>query len=284
MTRGDIPSNVSDTARWVAAYRARETTRPDALFHDPLADLLAGERGHAIADSAPRMMRGGWPIVTRTKLIDDLVTKAVAEGCDRVLNLAAGLDTRPYRLDLPPELLWIEADLPGIVAEKDDALADQTPRCVLIRRAVDLADPDARAKFLDEALGAIGPATASASTALVLTEGLLMYLDPPTVTDLANALARPEIAWWLLDLSLGMKKMRSGDTFANAPMKFEPPNGVRFFEDLGWQPIELESLLLHARKLHRAPWYLRPFTYLPQPDPRKPMRNPWSGIIRLRHT
>lgn len=283
MTRGDVPSDVSDTARWVAAYRARETTRRDALFRDPLADRLAGERGHAIADSAPPMMRDGWPIVTRTKLIDDLVAKAIAEGCDRVLNLAAGLDTRPYRLELPAELLWIEADLPGIVAEKDHALAGETPHCVLVRRAVDLADPEARGKFLDEALGAIGPVTAPASKALVLTEGLLMYLDPSTVTELADALTRPEIAWWLLDLSLGMKKMRSGDTFANAPMKFEPPNGVRFFEDLGWQPVELENLLVHARKFRRAPWYLRPFTYLPQPDPRKPMRNPWSGIIRFRH-
>ncbi|MET9026412.1 SAM-dependent methyltransferase [Nocardia sp. NPDC004168] len=284
MTRGDVPSNVSDTARWVAAYRARETIRPDALFRDPLADRLAGERGHAIADNAPTVMRDGWPIVTRTKLIDDLIATAIGEGCDRVLNLAAGLDARPYRLDLPDELLWIEADLPEIVAEKDSALAGETPHCVLIRRAVDLADPDARMKFLDEALGAIGPSATGASKALVLTEGLLMYLDPPTVTDLATALARPEIAWWLLDLSLGMRKMRSGDTFANAPMQFEPANGVRFFEDLGWQPIELESLLLHARKFHRAPWYLRPFTYLPQPDPRKPMRTPWSGIIRFRHT
>ncbi|WP_181723150.1 class I SAM-dependent methyltransferase [Nocardia gipuzkoensis] len=283
MAGGDIPSNVSDTARWVAAYRARETARSDALFRDPLADRLAGERGHAIAAAAPSVMRNGWPIVTRTKLIDDLIAKAIGEGCDRVLNLAAGLDTRPYRLELPADLLWIEADLPGIVAEKDEALADASPHCVLVRRAVDLADPDARAKFLDEALGAIGPVTAPASKALVLTEGLLMYLDPGAVTDLANALARPEIAWWLLDLSLGMKKMRSGDTFANAPMKFEPPEGVRFFEERGWQPIELESLLLHARKFRRAPWYLRPFTYLPQPDPRKPMRNPWSGIIRFRH-
>jgi O-methyltransferase involved in polyketide biosynthesis len=46
-------SNVSDTARWVAVYRAWESARPDALFRDPLAGRLAGERGRAIAAAAP---------------------------------------------------------------------------------------------------------------------------------------------------------------------------------------------------------------------------------------
>ena len=50
-------SNVSDTARWVAVYRARESARPDALFHDPYAELLAGERGRAIAAFMPRQAR-----------------------------------------------------------------------------------------------------------------------------------------------------------------------------------------------------------------------------------
>jgi hypothetical protein len=96
-------SNVSDTARWVPTYRATESARPDALFHDPLAERLAGERGSAIVASAPRTIRNGWWLVARTKVIDDVIIEAIGDGCDRVLNLAAGLDTRPYRLDLPPD-------------------------------------------------------------------------------------------------------------------------------------------------------------------------------------
>ena len=61
-------SNVSDTARWMAAYRAAESARHDALFNDPFAERLAGERGHAIAAAAPRLTRNGWWWVTRTKL------------------------------------------------------------------------------------------------------------------------------------------------------------------------------------------------------------------------
>src|SRR6478735_3128298 len=91
-----LVSNVSDTARWVTAHRAKESARPDALFHDPLAERLAGEQGHAIIAAAPRSIRHGWWLVARTKIIDDLIATAISQGCDRVLNLAAGLDTRPY--------------------------------------------------------------------------------------------------------------------------------------------------------------------------------------------
>ncbi|MFB8279246.1 class I SAM-dependent methyltransferase [Nocardia colli] len=283
MAGGQAPiSNVSDTARWVAAYRARETARPDSLFQDPLADRLAGEHGHAIVDQAPRIMRNGWSVVTRTKLIDDLIAKSIAEGCDRVLNLAAGLDTRPYRLALPAGFVWIEADLPELLAEKERALAGETPRGVLIRRAVDLADPSARDTFLDEALGPLGPTGTPATKALVLTEGLLFYLDEATVADLAHALTRPEIAWWMADLTFRMDRMRTSAMFENAPMKFDPADGLAFFGALGWQPVDSENLLVQARKLGRAPWYLRPFSYLPQPDPRKPLRNPWSAVVRFR--
>ena len=88
-------SNVSDTSRWIAASRASESARADALFRNPYASLLAGERGRAIAALMPRQTRNGWPMIARTKLIDDLVHTAIAEGADCVLNLAAGLDTRP---------------------------------------------------------------------------------------------------------------------------------------------------------------------------------------------
>ncbi|PRC46147.1 SAM-dependent methyltransferase, partial [Mycobacterium sp. ITM-2017-0098] len=76
-------SNVSDTARWVAVYRAIESARPDAVFNDPYADRLAGARGREIVATVPRMMRSGWWMVARTKTIDDIITKAISDGCDR---------------------------------------------------------------------------------------------------------------------------------------------------------------------------------------------------------
>ena len=272
-------SNVSDTARWVAVYRARESARPDALFHDPYAQLLAGERGHQIAAFMPRQARNGWPMIARTKLMDDLVMAAIAEGCDCVLNLAAGFDTRPYRLAVPSSLRWIEADLPALTEEKEELLKDAEPRCQLRRIKVDLADSGARVAMLKEAVG-------PSSNALVITEGLLVYLDEAQVRSLAMDLGdQAGIRWWILDLAspalLQMMAKSMGPQLANAPMKFGPANGVAFFEALGWRATQIQSVLRAAARFRRLPWTLKLFAFLPEPNPRNPGRAPWSAVVQF---
>jgi methyltransferase (TIGR00027 family) len=272
-------SNVSDTARWVAVYRAWESARADALFHDPYADLLAGERGRAMAALMPRQARSGWPMIMRTKLIDDLVQAAIAQGCDCVLNLAAGLDTRPYRLELPESLRWVEADLPALIEEKDRLLADARPRCQLSRIKVDLADSGARAAVLP---GMVGPSR----KALVITEGLLIYLDEAQVRALAADLwAQAGIRGWILDLAspevLRTLLKRMGRHLANAPMKFAPQNGIACFEALGWSVTEVHSLFRAALRFRRLPWFLRLFALLPEPDPRRLGRSRWAAVVQL---
>jgi methyltransferase (TIGR00027 family) len=274
---GHLVTHVSDTARWTALHRATESARADALFSDPLAERLAGERGRAIVAGAPRIIRNGWWLVARTKIIDDAIADAIDSGCDRVLNLAAGLDTRPYRLNLPANFTWVEADLPALLAEKARLLADEQPRCRLTRSAVDLADPRARDAFLTDAL-------AGATKALVLTEGLLMYLDDRDVSALSQAIMRPEVGWWTLDLAgPGLKKMmnKKADMMENAPFRFAPDNGVAYFEDLGWRCVDVESLLAAARRFHRLPLFMHAVARLPQQDPRRPGGRPWNAAAVL---
>ncbi|MET7768408.1 SAM-dependent methyltransferase [Nocardia sp. NPDC005366] len=273
-------TNVSDTARWVAAYRAIESARPDALFVDPLAARLAGERGRAIAEGpvAPRGGRSGWPQVVRTKLIDDLIVDSLAHGCDRVVNLAAGLDTRPYRMDLPAELLWHEADLPALLAEKDELLADEKPCCGLVRTPVDVTDTVALTAFLDAA-------TEGAHRTLVITEGLLPYLTPTQVSALCGALRRPEIRWWLLDLYSPMMRqavnLSMGRHLGSARWHFAPADGVRFFT--GWTAVDTQSLFEAAARWNRSPKPLRLHAHLPGlGTPTKPGQlSLWSGAVRL---
>ncbi|HWT48180.1 MAG TPA: SAM-dependent methyltransferase [Mycobacterium sp.] len=273
-------THVSDTARWTALHRATESARPDALFSDPLAERLAGEHGRAIVARVPRTTRNGWWLVARTKIIDDAIAEAIADGCDRVLNLAAGLDTRPYRLELPSDLTWVEADLPKLLEEKTQLLADQAPRCRLTRTAVDLAKPQARDAFLDDALD-------GATKALVLTEGLLMYLEDRDVVALSDAIKRPVVAWWMLDFAgPGLKRMmnkKMAGMLQNAPFKFAPENGLAFFEDLGWRTVEVEALYMAAHRFRRLPMLMRPVTWLPQPDPRHPGSRAWSATALLTH-
>jgi methyltransferase (TIGR00027 family) len=276
---GHTITHVSDTARWTALHRATESARPDALFSDPLAERLAGEQGRAIVDNVPWTDRSGFWLVARTKIIDDAIAAALAHGCDRVLNLAAGLDTRPYRLVLPPDLTWIEADLPKLLAEKTQVLADQTPRCRLTRIAVDLADPLARDAFFDEALG-------GATKAFVLTEGLSMYLEASDIAALSGAIKRPEVAWWMLDFAFpGLKKRINKNVAgiaANAPFKFAPENGLAFFEDLGWRAVEAESVLEAAYRFHRLPIWMRPLAWR-RSDLRRPGGKPTSAVALLTH-
>src|SRR5213080_2363289 len=63
--------NISDTARWMAFYRAMESERPDALFHDPYARFLAGERGKEILASLPKGRTWAWAMIVRTAVMDE---------------------------------------------------------------------------------------------------------------------------------------------------------------------------------------------------------------------
>ena len=268
---------VAATARWVAAERARESARPDALFTDPLADRLAGEPGRALA----AWMRGDSQfesptLPVRTRFFDDAVLAAVGRGAgtpdggraagapdadrvaaapttggratadpttarggrgghhpptdptpadqpptenppanhspachlpadhppfdptpadepptdrppaDQVVVLAAGMDARAYRLDLPAELAWFELDRPALLAVKERELAEVVPRCRRYAIGCDLAE--------DWPAALLGAGFDPARPAVWLVEGLLAYLDGDLVElllDRLTALAAP---------------------------------------------------------------------------------------------
>jgi hypothetical protein len=99
--------HISDTALWVAVYRAQESERADAVFRDLYARKLAGDRGMRIAAAMPFAKRHSWSYVARTWLVDQIIEREVLQGTDMVINLAAGLDSRPYRMQLSASLRWI---------------------------------------------------------------------------------------------------------------------------------------------------------------------------------
>jgi methyltransferase (TIGR00027 family) len=271
--------NVSDTARWVAVYRARETERPDAHFRDPFARRLAGERGEQIAKSMPLGRDNDWSMITRTWLGDQFINEQVQQGVDTVINLAAGLDARPYRMQLPASLKWIEVDLPEILAYKEEILRDEKPVCSLERIRLDLSNATARRELFSEIGG-------RCKKALIITEGLLIYLTSDDVAGLAKDLAAPlSFQSWILDIaSPGLirmlaKKMAKQLNEA-APFKFAPPEGPDFFLPYGWKPVDVRSLLKTAAKLKRLSLLLRFFALLPETEKSRRDR-PWSGMCLL---
>ena len=244
--------NVSDTARWVAFYRAMESDRPDALFRDPWARKLAGERGAAIVRHVPRAEAMAWALIVRTQVFDELILRAVQrDGVDLVLNLAAGFDTRPYRLPLPPSLCWIEVDLPELLAHKETEMAGERPVCELERVRLDLADHEARRALFDR-VNRMG------KRVLVASEGLLLYLTPEQVAPLAIDLHGPRsFRWWVTDLlspALLKRLHRTWGTHlesANAPYRFAPEEGAEFFRPFGWRVDEFRPVFDEGRRLQR---------------------------------
>lgn len=285
MSGGPNPiRNVSDTALWVAIYRAMESERPDALFRDPFARGLAGERGEAIVRSMPRGAGAAWPMIVRTAVMDELIVRAVArDGVATVLNLAAGLDTRAYRLPLPPSLRWFHVDLPGMVDYVSERLRGAAPACVVDTLPADLTDPAARRTVLTRVAHAPAPS-------LAVAEGLLIYLQPEQVAALARDLATvPGLRYWLIDLAsprllkMLRKRWQSRLAEAGAPLVFAPEEGTAFFEPFGWREAEYRSLWEEANRLGRTPrsaWVWNLIGRLMPASRRESMRR-MSGMVLL---
>jgi methyltransferase (TIGR00027 family) len=230
-----------------------ESERPDALFRDPHARRLAGTRGEQIVAAMPKGRSWAWPMIVRTAVMDELILRAIArDGATTVLNLAAGLDTRPHRLPLAPSLHWIDVDFPDVVGYKQEQLAAERPMCALEYRGVDLSDVGQRRALFAQ----IG---AAARNVLVVSEGLLIYLTPAQVGALADDLAaQPAFRWWLIDLAsprlLRMMERTWGRAVAagNAPFQFAPPEGTRFFTSHGWVEAEFRSTWEESLRLKRT--------------------------------
>jgi methyltransferase (TIGR00027 family) len=245
-------TDVTDTAFWVAALRAKESKRTNAVSPDPLASLLAGTRGIEIARSIPQSALVGWGIVMRTSAIDGLIDDAVRKGIGTVINLGAGLDTRPYRMKLPRQMRWIEIDFPGIVRWKNTALAGYTPACNVQRIGMDLLDRRAR-DDLFKASGSRGAAT------LLIAEGVLPYLANDDVTSLASDLhSIPSFRYWILDFdNAGIRKAPAGwaRRLEAAPFLFQPNDWFKFFESCGWHAHTVITSAEESERLNRPyPW------------------------------
>lgn len=271
--------DISDTALWVAVYRARETERQDALFRDPFARKLAGERGEQIAKGMQVGQRYEWPYTARTVRFDQIIMEQIKQGTDMVINLAAGLDTRPYRMDLPSSLKWIEVDLPGMIDYKEEIMGREKPRCALERIRLDLADIAGR-RTLFQKLGS------GARRVLVVTEGLLVYLTRDEVSALGRDLAaQSSFRDWAIDLcSPGLLKMLQKNlgalSEAGSPLKFGPEEGPGFFTASGWKAAEVYSMLKTAAGIKRLPFFLRLMSFLPESNGRQGSR-PWGAVCRL---
>jgi methyltransferase (TIGR00027 family) len=242
---GSEITHVSDTALMVAACRAHETELDDAFVRDPFAARLAGERGPAILNAMPHaaVMRIGLAI--RTRFVDELLRDALeAYPIATVLSVGCGLDTRPWRLSLPSTLRWIEIDFAAMLDYKDRLMSGETPSCRRARLEIDVNDAAQRRAMYEAA----GPAPA-----LMITEGLLLYLPAATVEALAAESARQSgIAHWISDITTSA----FSQTIGGGEDTMQPIRHVQAPDCLKGEQI-LEVLRRHGWKTSAMRSYIR---------------------------
>jgi len=216
--------------------RAIETDRPDALIRDPFARRLAGDEGFEV------MARGDPPsavrppvVAVRTLFFDEAVRATLEAGTRQLVLVAAGMDSRAFRLDFPPGCRVFEIDQPEVLDDKAAKLGDATPRCERIPVPLDLRED------WPAALGAAG--FDGTAPALWLLEGLLPYLPAPDVARLltrVSELAAPgsevlfDVASDSVLASPFMKERLEFVASLGAPWRFSTDTPEALFEPLGW--------------------------------------------------
>ena len=183
----DLASSVGATATMVAAARALATEETDPIINDPFAAPLVRavgidfftrvidgdiELGDAGVDGTAELQTETDSLAVRTRFFDDFFTDAAAAGIEQSVILAAGLDSRAYRLNWPAGSTVYEVDQPQVVAFKTDTMAALGAEPTAQRRtvSVDLRD-DWPTALRDSGFDDTKPSAWSA-------EGLLMYLPP----------------------------------------------------------------------------------------------------------
>src|SRR5690242_19263825 len=235
---------VGETARWMAAARARESRRPDRLFDDPFADALAGPDGpglltyfhpsHANDDGNPYL-------AIRTRWFDDFLMSLVDEG-SQVVGLGAGLDTRAFRLDWPDGVTVYEVDQPAVLAYKHKCLepAGATPRCDRRVIPVNLGD-DWETALLDAGFDRDKPT-------IWFAEGVFFYLPEEmarTVLRNTAKLSAPGSRIGLDLIGTGIFKLKYMREFlrrlaeADSPWRFGTDDIPAFMASAGWTDIKV---------------------------------------------
>lgn len=251
-------SSLAETAYLVALCRALESERSDPLFQDPWARNLAGGRGQILQILLGHQQRCVDAIAIRTHLIDNLVLELVHQAdLGFVLNLGAGLDTRPYRLSLPSSLFWIEVDRSEILKDKQQKLQQVQPQCILEQIQGDLTEPT----FRQTLFAYINQWT---KPVLVLTEGFLGYWSANQVADLAGELYQQQhIGWWAFELAspevlLGWHTLYAHQLYdqyvanGKTTFQFAPVEGPEFFRPWGWQVAKQHNVLEKLHQLQRT--------------------------------
>ena len=179
-------NKVGMTSLGMAAARARESRRADALFQDPFAEALAGPANNASPRNSLVQESDEAPYLEiRTRFFDDLLMEIVSvEGVRQVVLLGAGMDARAYRLDWPPDTHLFEVEQSAVLQVKDDILNSlgAKPTCNRLPLGLNIVGDDFETPLVSAGFDPGKPV-------VWLAEGLSYYLEEESVRKLIETLS-----------------------------------------------------------------------------------------------
>lgn len=251
---------VAKTSLLVAAVRAAETKRSEKegrLFTDPFAEALAGSEGFSMLEQVRQELGEQASIPLRTRYFDERIIRGLGQGIKQLAILAAGMDTRAYRLAFPAGAKVFELDRPEVLSYKQAKLGDTLPQCK--RHALEV---DLREEWQSQLVQAgMNPTERT----LWLVEGLLVYLDEAAVVTLfekINSLSVSDsillfdvLGRTLLDAPQMAKHLQFSERLG-APWRFGLDEPEKFMEAFGWEasatePVEVEPTRWHFPNVPR---------------------------------
>ncbi len=259
-----VINNVSDTAWLVATLRAQESQRSDALFKDPYAKILVGDKGTHMVEKLVGSYDFSWFMAVRTIVIDKMISYAIENyAIDCVVNLACGLCARPYRLEFPKKISWVDVDFDDVIQYKRSKLEKEKPHCDLEYFSCDLRETTERERLWKNL-------NSRSQNILVITEGLLLYLKEENVQDLARDLKSISgVKLWITDLYRGAggktTKWYNYMEASNAAFRWYCADYKSFFEQFDWKSIDERDLLKEAVYYKRLPSQVVPESFKNSP-------------------
>ncbi len=230
----EIEVKVSFTAKVMAACRALETQRPDALFIEPFAEQLAG--ADAIQAAIPAVKeyeQQGRPFVSvRTRFFDDFLMNC-SHNIRQVVLLGAGLDTRAFRLNWEAGTHFYEIDCPELLHYKDSVLEGIQPQCDRHSICADLTDSRWSQLLLEQGYQ-------PSERSIWLLEGFLYYLNSTEVHNLLTEIKNMAIAgsWFGADM-INSSVLNGSDDWAKYwQSSCEHPES--FLANYGWQASAIQ--------------------------------------------
>jgi methyltransferase (TIGR00027 family) len=238
--------SVAKTSLLTAAMRAVESRLSESegrLFSDPYAEVLAGAEGFSLLEKAIAAAGVQPAIAIRTAYMDSRIESALKEGVRQFVFLAAGMDSRAFRMTFPSGTKIFELDRKEVLNYKLEKLKNIEPKCERITLAVDLKKNEWTNQLIEAGLKTHEPT-------LWLVEGLFMYLKESQVTNLLNQINQLARANDIMLFDILTRTLIEAPYMQNqlqflesigAPWYFGVNEPEQFMKKFGWDAVATQA-------------------------------------------